>query len=184
MEHFSDPVGYLSALEKDSAYAIIPVQMAADILGVSRSAVAQRARNGSLEAIKIGATRYILAESVSNLLDAHRTEVEAVKGFLIEIARCKAATTYAPVMGKIDRSTTTPHDRLVIGRILGEISEESYEQHGFLLSALVMKGNLGRPSDAFFDLAADIDASYDKAASNEAYLKNQIRRIHKHYASA
>lgn len=182
MKHFGNAAAYLSALEKDAAYSIIPVQMVADILAVGRSAVTHRVRNGSLEAIQIGSTRYILAASLSNLLDEHQTEVKAVKGFLIEIAQCGASTTYAPVMGKINRSTTVPHDRLVIGKILGQISEESFEEHGFLLSAMVMKGKLGRPSDAFFGLAEQIDARYGKAASNEAYLKDQLKRIHKHYA--
>lgn len=183
MDRFDDAKAYLKALESDGEYAIIPVQMAADVLNVGRSAVTHRVRSGSLEAIQIGSTRYIVAASLSNLLSEHRAEVETVKGFLVEIARCGAATTYAPVMGKIDRSTTVPNDRSVIGRILGEISESSFDEHGFLLSALVMKGKLGRPSDAFFGLAERIDSRYETATSNEAYLMDQLRRIHKHYAA-
>lgn len=183
MQRFENASEYLEALDADADYAILPIQMAADVLSVGRSAIVHRVRMGNLEAIEICNTRYILAASLSNVLSMHRSEVETIKRFLVEIARCQRATTYAPVMGKIDRSSTVPNDRSVIGKILGEISRDSFSQHGFLLSALVMKGKLGRPSDAFFELALELDPRYKKTASDESYLGNQLDRIHAHYAS-
>lgn len=184
MQCFDDALAYLKFLENDADYAIIPFQMAAEALGVSRGATAYRVRSGSLKAVQIGSARYIFAASLSNLVSQRRAEVETVKSFLVDIASCGAATTYAPVMGKVDRVTTVPNDRAEIGKILCKISEESFEEHGFLLSALVMKGKLGRPSDAFFNLAERLDPRYRRAASNDAYIKKQLKRIHKHYVTA
>lgn len=182
MIEFDDTVAYLTALEADPDLAVLSMQMTADALGVGRGAIVNRMSAGSLEAIKIGRVRYVLAGSVINILSERRTEVAAVKYFLEEIAELGCSTTYAPVMGKIDRSTTVPNDRTIIGRILGEISRESYEEKGFLLSALVNNSALRKPSESFFLLAEEIDPSYSDAETNEDYLADQLRLIHAHYS--
>jgi len=181
MAEFDDTIAYLAALEADPDLAVLSMQMTADALGVGRGAIVNRINAGSLEAIKIGRVRYVLAGSVINILSERKAEVATVKLFLEEIASLGFSTTYAPVMGKIDRSTTIPNDRSIIGRILGEISRESYEEHGFLLSALVNNSALGKPSESFFLLAGDLDPSYDDADTDEDYLAAQLRLIHAHY---
>jgi hypothetical protein len=185
MKQFSTARDYVIAAAADPSLACIPFQVAADALDVGRSAIEARVRAGKLVAIAIGRTRYVTVASVQQQLREWDNEVETITSLLEAEARRGTATlSYNPVMGAVGRKTTVPNDRKIIGHILGAISRTSFETHGFLLTAMVVRNGTARPSPAFYDLADDLDPSYQEAETNEEYHDQQIRLIQDHYAGA
>lgn len=185
MCEFGSASEYVIAASTLHDLACVPFQVAADALGIGRSAVDARVRGGKLETIKIGRVRYITLASVKRQIDDWQNEVTKVK-ILLETEAHKGTRTlnYNPVMGIVGRKTTTPNDRTVIGRILGEISRKSFADNGFLLTAMVVQSGSGQPSGAFYDLAEELDPSYSNAATDVGYHKAQIDLIQAHYASS
>lgn len=184
MPTFPDARAYIVAASEDAGFATVPFQLVADALGVSRSAVDGQVRSGKLSTITIGKTRYITLRSIKRQIDDWEAEVAAVKAFLEAAARKGTMKlTYDPVMGAVGRKTSTPNDRTVIGRILGQISRETYRQNDFLLSAMVVQKQTGEPSDGFYDLAADIDPSTDDYNTWTEYLEAQLEKIARHYTT-
>lgn len=184
MTTFNDARSYILAASADAGFATVPFQLVADALGVTRAAVDGQVRAGKLSTITIGKTRYITLRSIKRQIDDWESEVATVKAFLEAAARKGTSKlTYDPVMGAVGRKTSTPNDRLVIGRILGQISRETYREHGFLLSAMVVQKQTGEPSDAFYDLAGDIDPSNEECETWTDYLEAQLKKIADHYAS-
>ena len=184
MPTFNDARAYILAASEDAGFATVPFQLVADALGVSRSAVDGQVRSGKLSTITIGKTRYITLRSIKRQIDDWEAEVAKVKAFLQTAARNGIAKlTYEPVMGAVGRKTSTPNDRTVIGRILGQISRETCREHGFLLSAMVVQKQTGEPSDGFYDLAGDIDPSSDDFETWPEYLEAQLEKIARHYSA-
>lgn len=182
MTTFNDARAYIIAASADAGFATVPFQLVADALGVTRSAVDGQVRTGKLSTITIGKTRYITLQSIKRQIDDWEAEVAAVKAFLEAAARKGTLKlTYEPVMGAVGRKTSTPNDRTMIGRVLGQISRETYREHGFLLSSMVVQKQTGEPSDAFYGLAGDIDPSNDDFETWPEYLEAQLEKIAHHY---
>lgn len=182
MKTFDRAGDYVVAASNDPAQTAVPFQLAADALGVTRSAIEGRVRAGKLTPIKIENTRYVTLASVKAELDEFEREVAAVTRLLEAEAKKGTRTLpYNPVMGAIGRKTTTPHDRTVIGRILGEISRRSFKEDDFLLSAMVVRNQSGQPSPAFYDLAEELDRRYEDAETDRAYHEAQLDLIAKRY---
>lgn len=183
MKQFATARDYVVASAADPSLASIPFQVAADALEVGRSAIDARVRAGKLVAVAIGRTRYVTVESIQQQLREWDDEVETITRLLEAEARGGTATlSYNPVMGAVGRKTTVPNDRKIIGHILGAISRTSLETHGFLLTAMVVRNGTARPSDAFYDLADELDPSYQDAETNADYHDQQIQLIQEHYA--
>lgn len=182
MKTFDDGTAYLSALKADAALAIIPFQMAADALDVTRAAVERRVRSGELEGVTIGKTRAVLAASLNAELETRRADVDTVEGMLVDLACKRETTVYGPVMAAIGLRTQVPAHRRRIGMILGKISEKSYEGHDFMLSALVFNKTAGRPSDSFYGLGEQLDEDYANGdLDNEEFLAKQLKMIFAYY---
>jgi len=183
MKQFANAYDYVVATAADPSLSCIPFQIAADALEVGRSAIDARVRAGKLVAVAIGRTRYVTVESIQKQLREWDDEVETITRLLEAEARRGTATlSYNPVMGAVGRKTMVPNDRKIIGHILGSISRTSFKTHGFLLTAMVVRHGTGRPSDAFYDLADELDGSYQDAETNGDYHERQIQLIHEHYA--
>jgi hypothetical protein len=183
MTTFNDARAYILAASADAGFATVPFQLVADALEVTRSAVDGQVRAGKLETITIGKTRYIALRSIKRQFDDWEAEVATVKSFLEAAARKGTLKlTYEPVMGAVGRKTSTPNDRAVIGRILGQISRETRKEYGFLLSAMVVQKQTGEPSEAFYGLAGDIDSSHENYETWSEYLEAQLMKIGKHYS--
>lgn len=185
MKQFSTARDYVIAAAADPSLACIPFQVAADALDVGRSAIEARVRAGKLVAIAIGRTRYVTVASVQQQLREWDNEIETITRLLETEARRGTATlSYNPVMGAVGRRTDVPNDRKIIGHILGAISRTSFETHGFLLTAMVVRNGTSRPSPAFYDLADELDPSYQEAETNADYHDQQIQLIQQHYSGS
>lgn len=183
MTTFNDARAYILAASADAGFATVPFQLVADALGVTRSAVDGQVRAGKLSTITIGKTRYITLKSIKRQIDDWEGEVATVKSFLEAAARKGTLKlTYESVMGAVGRKTSTPNDRTVIGRILGQISRETLRGDRFLLSAMVVQKQTGEPSEAFYGLAEDIDPTHENYDTWSEYLTGQLAKIAKHYS--
>lgn len=185
MNEFMTARDYVASSAKDPSLACIPFQVAADALEVGRSAIDARVRAGKLVPVTIGRTRFVTIASVQEQLSEWDNEVGTITRLLeAEASRGTATLSYNPVMGAVGRKTTVPNDRKIIGQILGAISRTSFETHGFLLTAMVVRNGTARPSDAFYDLADELDPSYQVAKTNADYHNRQIQLIQQHYTGS
>lgn len=169
---------YALELAKDQTLAVVSRQMAAEILNLSKATIDRQIKEGSLEALKINSSVCVRASALISRLEGECAQVSAVKVFLVNVAKKGKTTTYEPVMATIGLTTQSPPHRARIGTILGEISEESYADHKFLLSSLVFNKSLGRPSDSFYGLAERLVGKL-----TIDLLDKQLAKIWKHYAS-
>lgn len=176
MRSYQAADGYLLDLSRDSALAVVSRQMAADALNLSKTTIDRQIEDGALDAIKVGSVICVRAQALIDRLNQSADQVRTVKAFLLDVAKKRMTTTYEPVMATIGLPTRSPPNRARIGVILGDISRESYEKEGFLLSALVFNKTLGRPSDSFYLLAEELG---DPPADD--YLEEQLSKIWRHY---
>ncbi|WP_137405481.1 hypothetical protein [Sphingobium sp. MP9-4] len=182
MKQFKTMESYLNALALNPSLAILTYQMVADGVGLTRAAIARQVKNGALEGVSIDGSNYVLAESVIRKNKEHANEVAIIKAALEDFARRGETTTYEPVMALTGRTHTNPNDRGMIGKILGAISRDTMDKHGFLLSALVFNKTQKAPTGSFFGLAEEIDEeNYQEWDSAEEYLHDQLRKIFDHY---
>ncbi|MCH7575815.1 MAG: hypothetical protein IIA59_11915 [Candidatus Marinimicrobia bacterium] len=75
-------------------------------------------------------------------------------------------------------------DRRIIGDFLGKLSGQSFIDHGFMLSAIVIGKYENQPSDFFFDWMKEINILTD--LNEPTILKfwaEQVKKIFSHYAS-
>ena len=175
---FDDVRMYLEELRGQPYYSILPIQQAADALGVSRAAISQRIKAKKLDGVKLGRTVYACALSVLAVLDHEQEHVRTIRAFLERVAKAGETTNYTEVMPIVGLSPKVPNDRLIIGKLLGLVTRQSNgEAKPVLLSALVFNQSLRRPSNAFFGLAEKL--GYD--ADDEKFLERQLRKIHRKY---
>lgn len=181
--HFNTPEDYFSALKSDPAEcAIVPVQMIADLRGVTRGAIVRMIDIGQLKEIKIGKTRYVRASSYIDLMQEFDRRVKRVYEFLEDCARQRKTVTYDPVMSKVGLRWQVPADRLTIGNILGAVSRKSSAETEteILLSVLVCRKTSGkpRPGDGFFELSAGLGYDWE---DNDEFVKEQTERVFDYY---
>lgn len=167
--------------------AAVPVSIAAEFLGLTREAVAERIRGGSLEAITIsGRERSWKLVRVSSLLEGLHQEVTLVRPVTRTLEKhAPNLITYGTLMEAVGLDYRNPRHRKLIGSVLGVISETSLNdpRKGFMMSALAVSKGDGRPNQAFFDLATRI-GRLGRADDREKFWQDEIRHIKRYYASA
>ena len=75
---------------------------------------------------------------------------------LKEVARSRQTTFYSDIAPLADLDMDNPHDRQVIGQLLGEISSFEHEHGRPLLSAIVVSMQEYSPGKGFFGLAREL----------------------------
>lgn len=179
---FKDAADYFRAFEKDpAACAILPIQMLADIRGVSRGAIVRMIEVGQLKGIKIGKTRYVRASSYIDLLKERERRIQTVRAYLEEVASKRQNVTYEPVMSLVGLRWQTPQDRLTIGRILGAISRQTHAEHGILLTVIVHRKTAGRPrpGEGFFELSLGLGYEWD---DNDEFVEDETEKVWDFYS--
>jgi hypothetical protein len=71
--------------------------------------------------------------------------------------------------------------RAILGDFLGKISCASYEQAGFLLSAVAVSGSSGEPSEGFRALAKELGLSSTQGATYLDFWTEQVRQAQDKY---
>lgn len=181
MPKFEETSAYLRALKKDPSLAVISFQMAADGWNVSRAAIDRMARGGKLEEIQINGTRCVRATSFQKLIDEWNEQMAQVRKFVEEYARRRKVVFYAPVMEHIGLSAKVPADRKRIGYLLGDISRQTFDEFGILLSVIVHRKTSGitSPGPGFFELAEDLKLEWD---DDDVLVATEMEKVWEHYA--
>jgi hypothetical protein len=85
---------------------------------------------------------------------------------------------------KINTHQWTGLDRAVLGDFLGYISTRSYQNAGFMASALVVNGKDYRPSDHFFEFMRWLEVLPDTLDSTiSRFWIDQVNKAHNWYRS-
>jgi hypothetical protein len=98
-------------------------------------------------------------------------------GSLIRIAANCQIMTYEMVSDVVD----LPSYRLPFSARLGSISTDSWNRHGVVLSALVVRKHEGTPSPEFFDFLKTLMSVPDDEGLRLILWAELVRDVHKHY---
>lgn len=181
MQEYGSTEEYLEALRGDPSLALTSLQMAADVLDITRAAVEQRVRAGTLAGIGVGKTRWVSASSVMQHLDADKAEIYRIRRYLERLASAGEAVSYSVLMEEFGMKSSIPADRKKIGRLLGKVSHETWEERGVLLSVLVVRKGSDNPGPGFFNLANAIDDDYEDAKSDGDYVMSKVNDVYASY---
>lgn len=116
---------------------------------------------------------------------------EAAERFLISLAENRGMTDYSNLNRAIAEQTgCRPFDyrqeseRAAVGRLLGEISIKTNEQHGVMLSALVTHQGSNDEGGGFYKLAADLGKMPKKPTQDEKLVAfvRLTKEVHQHYS--
>jgi hypothetical protein len=178
---FDEAYDYVRALESDPTLAIVPFQVAADAWDVSRATIDGMVRNDRLEGVRIAKTRYVRASSLNGLISAWLGQVAQVTKSIEKHARKREVVFYEPLMTPLGLKTTVPADRKRIGAILGAIAKESFDEHGFLLTAIVHRNAAGKthPGPGFVKIARELGIKF---SDEEKFVATEIAKVWNHYS--
>lgn len=126
-----------------------------------------------------------------------RTDLEwtqllrAAEVFLIATARERGMTDYTELNRELIAATGLPgfnydqeSERAAVGRLLGEVSRQSYEEDGIMLSALVTHKGSNNEGAGFYKLAADLGEMPPKPTAEQKLVAfaRLVEAVHEHYA--
>ena len=83
---------------------------------------------------------------------------------------------YRDAMGWIDLRVESPPERLDFAQVLAEVMRRSWEQHGFLLSAVVTRQDSNLPGDQFFPDATSITGVDIKDDEKAGFARDQMQK--------
>lgn len=116
---------------------------------------------------------------------------EAAERFLVSVARSQDMTDYTSLNRVITEETGhrpfnygQESDRAAIGRLLGEISRKTNDQHGVMLSALVTHRGSNDEGAGFYKLAAELGKIPAKPTDDEKLVAfvRLVKEVHEQYA--
>jgi len=82
----------------------------------------------------------------------------------------------------MDWSAYTPLYSDILGHFLGYLSEQSYREHGFMLSALAVAAGANRQSPPFFKWARELGALAETGeVAEDIFWAREVQKIQKHY---
>ena len=184
MKTYPDVEAYLQDLDTDPRLAVVSRQMAADALGLQRSTIDKRLKDKKLTGIKIGKMTCVSAWSINEELRLDSVMVAKMRQHLSRLATLGQTVEYSPFMAAFGLDSNLTAHRNQVGRLLGKLSTTTFEEHGFLLSVLVVYKGSGIPADSFFGLAGEDnldDPDYADAASDEAYFASHSQKVFDHF---
>ncbi|MFI7744636.1 hypothetical protein [Kocuria rhizosphaericola] len=109
--------------------------------------------------------------------------------YLVECAEGNCETDYEALNHRIDRERLPAFrfereaERTAVGRLLGEISVQSYDDHEIMLSALVRNKRGGSVGKGFWTLAEELEAVPEGLTPRQksAELKRLTQAVKDHY---
>lgn len=182
--HYKSVEAYVEALRTDPAVTMIPLGLVAELKGISRSAVSEQIRSGRLEGISVkgsrktwrGVTAKALSAQTERQEQSDRTRRHHVVKALSRAAAQGCPVTYGEIMAPAGMTPSNPRHRAEIGALLSELSRESLDRHGFLISAIVVQKTSGRPNTLFFKLAEEL-GRLEPGADRAAFWRAECDRV-------
>jgi hypothetical protein len=169
-KRYEDIKEYLRQLKAETRLAVISMQMAANALGITRPAIERMARTQRLDVIRLKKTRCVRALQILELIEGYEKQVDSTRRFLEKCAKKgRSPVFYTEVMERLGLATSTPADRKLMGRILGDVSEQTYREHKVLLSAIVHRKGSGStsPGPGYQSLLEYLNENYKAKLSND-----------------
>lgn len=182
--HFKSVAAYLEALRLDPTLTMIPLGMVAEWKGISRSAVAEQVKGGKLGGIVVkGHRKTWRGVTPKALLAQEQAQEDSLKERRLAVLRTLSAAaaagrllTYGEVMAPAGLAPSNPRHRAEIGTLLSDLSRNSLDRHGMLVSAIVVQKTSGRPNALFFTLARDLGCLAADADAG-AFWRDQCDRV-------
>jgi hypothetical protein len=113
---------------------------------------------------------------------------QLVSQFVTEQARLGRTTSYSEVNDTIERRSglrkfdfDLKSERAAMGRLLGEISQDSFAEHGVMLSAIVIYLNENDAGGGFYDLAVQLGLVGPNPADWLEFWLRQVEQVHAVY---
>lgn len=104
---------------------------------------------------------------------------ELVEGIEFRIPTINGGRPYS-----IDVRNWKDLDRAIVGQFLGYLSMKSFEQHGFMLSAIVIGKDSSEPSHHFYEYVKWLGLLIDSTeASRLTFWAKHFKAAHRHFAS-
>ncbi len=186
---FKSVTEYIEAVRRDPGLAMLPMGLVAELKGISRSAVAEQIKTGTLEAVVVKGKRktwrgvlpaglFAQADRTFRHLQDRRAKVA---GALATLAAAGKTGTYGDVMAPAGMSPRNPRHRAEIGALLAELSRESLDRHGYLIGAVAVQKASGLPNALFFDLARELGV-LAAGADEGSFWRDQCERAFAHHA--
>lgn len=190
---FATPRKYLLALNDDPGLAMVPYSFAAHVFDVKVPTVQGYVRDGILREVVIGKDREwvgLLAADVSaerkRRRDAVMLHVPKARKILKRAARRGEVVEYGEdLMKPLGLNHAHAHDRDLIGKVLGQISTQTYrkDRPRHMLSVLAVRKTTGLPNEAFFGLARHLGA-LEEGADEEKFFRLEKRAVFRAYGAA
>lgn len=186
---FNSVQAYIEAIRDDPGLAMIPLGLVAELKGISRSAVAEQIKSGTLEAVVVKGRRktwrgvrpaglFAQAAKAESALKLRRAAISSALAF---IATEERTGIYTEVMAPAGMSPQNPRHRAEIGALLADLSRDSFAAHGFLIGAVVVQKSTGRPNELFFTLARELGALAPGQDEN-SFWQAECQRVYRHFA--
>ncbi|RCL04903.1 hypothetical protein BJI49_11940 [Acetobacter pasteurianus] len=154
MLKFSDLDEYLEYYKEHQGPALIPIETAAYYRDVVKETAKRMIADGRFEGVEIEGDLFVTVDSYMKLKQIDEDRESKIRSVLEDYARRGEVVTYAPIMDILGLNHKMSSDRKIIGKILGSISEKTYNEHEIFLTAIVHRkyGNKTKPGKGFFEL--------------------------------
>lgn len=170
-------------------WSIVPSTYAAKIVGKSLPSIEDLVEKDILDVVMIeGDDKTWKGVTMSSLIrypEKIKSGIPSVDNVFSELENVAASMStiyYSDFMRKIGLNHANPHHRRLIGMLLCEASEITFndKNRGFMLSVLVVNKSTGMPTESFFVLAKKLKAlsSYEDHGD---FFKRQTRLVFKYY---
>jgi hypothetical protein len=107
------------------------------------------------------------------------TDQEYVYNQLIEVAHAGRTVSYCEVAGWLGRDINKPEDRSEIIQILNNIAFQENAAGRPLLTAVVVRPEIGYPGMGFFLLARELGFNSD--ADERSYYGYELKKVHAYW---
>jgi hypothetical protein len=109
-------------------------------------------------------------------------EHQAVYERLVQAARARGFVHYGELAKMLGIDMDNPHFGALVGKVLGQISEDEVAAGRPMISAMVVSRDDMLPGKGFFKLGQELH-QVDPGEDEIAFAIRQIRRVHEYWAS-
>ncbi|HEX9012319.1 MAG TPA: hypothetical protein VF813_02340 [Anaerolineaceae bacterium] len=98
---------------------------------------------------------------------------------LVETAQAGKTLTYSEVARLLSLDASDPYEKMILSRVLDEISCNENAQGRPLLSAVVVMAEIGYPAKGFFLLAREL--GLNTYCDDRSFFSHELKRVHDYW---
>ena len=173
---------FLEARNDGRDLSIVSLFGASRIRGVSKQAITNAIQRQTLTGVKIGKTQCVLMDDLVIEHEAKTADYIKTVSLIEKKAARGSVLEYGKGMEAIGLDHTLSWQRNRYAKLLETISRESYEEHGILLTALVVRKGSKSPSNGFFTMARGLGFTFEDTPTGRAtFAAKQMAKVWNHY---